>query len=50
MYHVVLKDEKGDMKDSEELSRLLDANMMVIAMSARLQVGWSIHLKSLGNI
>ncbi len=50
MYHVVLLDEDGYMKDSEHVARLLDATMMAIAMSARLQVGWSIRIKNLGDI
>ena len=50
MYHVVLKNEKGDMKDTVELSRLLDATIMVVAMSGRLHFGWSITLKNIEDI
>jgi len=50
MYHVVMKNEKGDMVDNEELPRLFDATVMVTAMAGQLQVGWSISLKDLGDL
>ena len=46
MYHVVLKNSQGEMKDSAEIPRLLDATIMVVAMSGRLHYGWSITIKS----
>lgn len=50
MYHVILKDEKGDMVDTVEVSTILDATMMVLTMATRLRVGGSVVLKSMGNI